>query len=77
MAPNGTHIHGKANYKVYGAIQNIPRHLSHIRYTCQHVHFVSAISCNANGAQTARATIALLSPAEPLKAKHMHVRISL
>ena len=33
--PNGTHIHGRAKYKVYGAIQNIPRPHSHIRHTCQ------------------------------------------
>ena len=43
MAPTSM-VHGGAKYKVYGAIKNIPRHHSHIRYTCQHVHFVSAIS---------------------------------
>jgi len=38
-APNGIHTRVGAQYKVYGAIQNIPRPNSHIRYTCQHVNF--------------------------------------
>ena len=75
MAPNGTQIHGGAKCKVYGAIQNIPRHHSHIRYTCQHVHFFQRSA--ATVPQTAIcATTALLSPADSLESKHMHVQIS-
>ena len=75
MVPNGTHIHGGAKCKVYGAIQNISRHPSHIRYTCQHVHFFQRSA--ATMPQTAiSATTALLSPATPRKATHIHLQIS-
>ena len=73
--PNGTQIHQGAKCKVYGAIQNIPRHHSHIRYTCQHVHFFQRSA--ATMPQTAIcATTALLAPANSLEDTHMHVRIS-
>ena len=75
-APRGTQIHGGAKYKVYGAIQNIPRPHTHIRYTCQHVHFFQP---NVRGeAKTAIcATTALLTPADSPKSAHSPVRIVL
>ena len=60
--------------KVYGAIQNIPRHHSHIRYTCQHVHFFQR-SAETMPQTAICATTALLSPADSLESKHMHVQI--
>ena len=75
-APRGTQIHGGAKYKVYGAIQNIPRHNSHIRYTCQHVDFFQP---NVRGEAKSAISEAtpLLSTATPPRLRHSPVPIAL
>ena len=75
MLPNGTQIHGRAKYKVYGAIQNI---LDLIHTYGTHVNMsISVQRSAATMPQTAiSATTALLSPATPRKATHIHLQIS-
>ena len=68
-APRGIQIRGGAKYKVYGAIQNIPRPHSHIRYTCQHVIFFQQ---NVRGEAKSAISEAtpLLSTATPSRLRH-------
>ena len=75
-APRGIQIRGGAKYKVYGAIQNIPRPHSHIRYTCQHVIFFQQ---NVRGEAKSAISEAtpLLSTATPSRVRHSTVRIVL
>ena len=68
-APNGIYTRVGAQYKVYGAIQNIPRPHSHIRHTCQHVNFFQP---NVRGEATSAISEAtpLLSTATPSRLRH-------
>ena len=67
--------HAAAKYKVIGVDSDLWETLTHIRYTCEHVHFSQPIVCDGANHVIFRAT-PLLRTATPSRVRHSHVRIA-